>query len=145
MPYKDYENTKASVRARYHERVHGVPNTVRRPFRSPEEKAEFRAAYLKDYYTRPEVKLRARDRELQRIHGITWEQKILMYQEQDGLCGFCGLPLHPEISKAHVDHNHETGEVRKLLHKQCNTLVAAFEKQPELVDKIREYLCPSKV
>ncbi len=114
--------------------------SVRRPFRTKEQRASDRKQYLSEYYQQSEVKQRRHDNALRRCYGITWNDKVRMYHEQRGLCGFCGEPLDLEISKAHVDHNHETMEVRKLLHKHCNSTIGVFERKPELIDVLRGYL-----
>lgn len=41
--------------------------------------------------------------------------------EQGGLCPLCGYPIDLRIPKEGVvDHNHDTGEVRGVLHRSCN-------------------------
>lgn len=41
--------------------------------------------------------------------------------EQGGLCPLCGHPIDLRIPKEGVvDHNHDTGEVRGVLHRSCN-------------------------
>ena len=136
MPYKDYEQAKKRMRDLYYEKVHGIP--------APPLKArltvEQRAAKQKAHAALPEVKQRRHDMALRRLYGITWSDKVQMYQEQKGLCGLCGQPLDPEISKAHVDHNHETSEVRLLLHKQCNSIVAYFEEDLQRLETLVAYL-----
>lgn len=49
----------------------------------------------------------------------------LMLKSQNGLCDLCHQPL--EITNSHIDHNHETGVERGLLHSGCNTKLAAIE------------------
>jgi hypothetical protein len=145
MPYKDYEKHKTAVMARYHERVNGIPNLIRKPKLSLEERETRRKEYFLNYYARPDVKERQHSNELKRKYGITLETKKQMFAEQKGLCGFCGKLLLDSVTKAHVDHNHETGEVRKLLHKQCNSVIGVFENNLELINVLRDYLCPFKV
>jgi hypothetical protein len=42
--------------------------------------------------------------------------------KQHGLCDLCGKPSLPgEVLR--VDHNHETGETRGLIHQHCNSLL----------------------
>lgn len=73
-------------------------------------------------------------------YGITIEDKIRMYEEQQGLCGLCGKPLPAEINKCCVDHNHSTDAVRALLHRACNVALGYLEKYPELAWQIPAYL-----
>lgn len=45
--------------------------------------------------------------------------------KQGGLCPVCGLPISLQVMGAKsdyvVDHSHETGEVRGILHRSCNS------------------------
>ena len=45
-------------------------------------------------------------------------EKLLI--EQDRLCGLCQEPLHPD--EAVLDHSHQSGRIRKVLHRGCNVL-----------------------
>lgn len=74
-----------------------------------------------------------RDKKLRAAYGIGVEDYDRMYEEQDGKCFICG-EAHDLL---HVDHNHDTGEVRKLLCTLCNT---AFGKMRERVDYIERLL-----
>src|SRR5688572_26282042 len=60
---------------------------------------------------RPDVKRRERDQYLRRKYGITLEQYDEMFESQGGVCAICGREPRDDIS-LHVDHDHETGEVR---------------------------------
>jgi hypothetical protein len=41
---------------------------------------------------------------------------------QGGLCALCGLPIDLSIPKEGVvDHDHESGEIRGVLHRSCNS------------------------
>lgn len=140
MPYKDYEKQKAQTRAYYYEKTYGIPSPIKRPQLSLEEKIAKRKEYLRQYAQRPDIKDKKHDVALQRTYGITLNDKKDMYLVQEGLCGFCSKQLPEEIRLAHVDHNHTTGEVRKLLHKQCNYIVGVFENNPELLGVLSNYL-----
>lgn len=42
-------------------------------------------------------------------------------KEQGGLCPLCELPIDPKIPReAVLDHDHDTGECRGVLHRSCN-------------------------
>lgn len=42
-------------------------------------------------------------------------------KEQGGLCAICELPIDAKIPReAVLDHDHETGECRGVLHRSCN-------------------------
>jgi len=68
-----------------------------------------------------------------------------MLDSQNNVCVICG---QPETRKAasgktcylHVDHNHESGEVRGLLCHHCNTGIGAFKEDASLMQKAIEYI-----
>jgi|SRR5579863_3725447 len=82
----------------------------------------------------------AASRILKHRYGITLEQKREMYEAQKGLCKLCGDPLHADYRKANVDHDHETNEIRGLLHWSCNKLVGFYEKNEDLMALMSVYL-----
>lgn len=44
-----------------------------------------------------------------------------MLKEQGGLCPLCGLPIDLSIKgEGVIDHDHDTGRIRGLLHRSCN-------------------------
>lgn len=64
---------------------------------------------------------------LRKNYGLTSEQYVQMLDDQKGVCAICANPP-PEGKKLHVDHNHTTGEVRRLLCSRCNGALGWFEK-----------------
>jgi hypothetical protein len=56
----------------------------------------------------------------------TPEQMLIEWENQQGLCAACKLPL--KILKAHYDHDHTTGEGRGFVHAQCNLAEGAISK-----------------
>ena len=58
-------------------------------------------------------------------YGITLEQYDAMLVAQNGVCALCFRP--PSKYRLAVDHNHTTGQVRKLLCNGCNTKLFAIE------------------
>lgn len=76
-----------------------------------------------------------RNANLYRKYGIFEEDYDRMYEEQKGLCFLCNRER-----TLIVDHNHRTGKVRKLLCSGCNTGIAQFEHDPDLLDKAKEYI-----
>lgn len=79
------------------------------------------------------------NRALKQAYGIDTATKKRMYMNQRGLCGACGLPLSKNYRKAHVDHDHRTGQIRELLHAACNWLMGQEEAQPNILKKILVY------
>jgi Recombination endonuclease VII len=62
-----------------------------------------------------------RRRHLKRAYGITPEKYDELLAQQHGLCALCGKP--PDGENLMVDHDHETDEVRGLIHRFCNSLL----------------------
>lgn len=60
----------------------------------------------------------ARNWKLLDRYGITSEDYDRMLAEQMGLCRICRRP--PKTVRLHVDHDHDTGEIRGLLCPTCN-------------------------
>lgn len=85
-----------------------------------------------------------RDYRLQREYGITLEQYDAILASQDGNCALCGKPPKPggqrNASRLHVDHDHATGQVRRLLCNNCNRGLAAFFDDPDLMRRAAEYI-----
>ena len=77
--------------------------------------------------------------QLKSNYGITVEQYDEMYEAQDGCCAICGNP-EQGAKRFHVDHDHETGEVRALLCHLCNVGIGHFRDDPELLQAAIEYL-----
>jgi Autographiviridae endonuclease VII len=75
---------------------------------------------------------------LKRTYGLTVEEYEAMLAAQGGVCFICretpgDLPLH-------VDHDHVTGEVRKLLCVRCNNALGLFQESPQLFQAAADYL-----
>jgi Recombination endonuclease VII len=63
-----------------------------------------------------------RKRHLRRAYNWTPEKYDAELEKQHGLCALCGKP--PAVGEIlRVDHNHETGETRGLIHQHCNSLL----------------------
>lgn len=80
---------------------------------------------------------KTRDRNLRNTYGITIEDFEQMRDIQNGVCAICS---YPEIdgSDLSVDHDHETGKVRKLLCRSCNLMIK--RESPILLELGAEYL-----
>ena len=57
---------------------------------------------------------------LKRKYGITEEQYDAMLEAQDGKCACCGTTEPGGTGTFHVDHCHDSDEIRGLLCKACN-------------------------
>lgn len=73
-----------------------------------------------------------------RKYGMTYEKKSLMFSEQKGLCAICKKLMELD-NRCHVDHDHETGEIRGLLCNKCNSGLHYIENKQYTI-KAKEYL-----
>ena len=60
-----------------------------------------------------------------RKYGVTKADYLDMYVRQEGNCGLCGKPQRKRPFV--IDHDHESGEVRGLLHAPCNFALGYYE------------------
>lgn len=72
-----------------------------------------------------------------RQYGITEEQYNNMILSQNNLCAICNKPSNKTL---HIDHDHETGQVRGLLCSNCNTGIGFFKEDVAALTKAIEYL-----
>lgn len=86
--------------------------------------------------TPEEKKERARWSRILRVYGITKQQ----YEELDlGYCPIC-LSIWNNTTRPCVDHDHSTGRVRGLLCLYCNRYRVGHFRDPDLVQRIVDYL-----
>lgn len=78
--------------------------------------------------------------------GLSWDDYINMYANQQGSCAICKTPLALYGSKedkykiANVDHCHSSGIVRGLLCNKCNVGIGALMDNPTVLRNAAEYL-----
>ena len=78
-----------------------------------------------------------RKRLLETVYGITMEQYEDMVARQDGRCGICGR--RPKGSLC-VDHCHATRQIRKLLCRNCNSMLGFACDDPDVLEQAAGYL-----
>ncbi len=101
------------------------------------ENKDNRKTKAKVYYQRTKHKVAQyrSDLRLDRKYSLTREQWNEMLAKQNGLCGIC----NKSMAKPCVDHNHENGKVRGLLHRQCNLDLQVLENK-DFVINAQKYL-----
>lgn len=89
----------------------------------------------------------ARSSYLRRKFDLTIEDVNKMVKEQDNKCAICGSLYEQIIDKLgrkkinfHIDHNHQTGEIRGLLCNDCNWGVGYFKDSVVLLENTKKYL-----
>jgi hypothetical protein len=95
--------------------------------------------YWERYRNRPDRKRAERNSYLKRKYGITLKDFERMLEEQGGVCKVC-KEQRPNEQTLHVDHDHETGEVRGLLCFRCNNAIGDLRDDPDLVQELHDYL-----
>ncbi len=70
-------------------------------------------------------------------YGLTPEATAELLATQGGLCAICETPLDERM---HVDHDHETNEVRGLLCGTCNSGLGFFKDNLALLRRAADYL-----
>ena len=70
--------------------------------------------------------------------GITPEQLVDRYERQEECCAICKDGI--ELMDSAIDHNHDTGEFRGVLCKQCNRALGMFKDSPVVLRNALEYL-----
>ena len=75
-------------------------------------------------------------------YGITHEDYLAMLDKQGGKCAICGAAKTTCRRSKYfdVDHNHQTGQVRGLLCRDCNLTVGMVESKQYKLGLIRQYL-----
>lgn len=114
---------------------------------TPEAKSKH-AKYMREWLNKNQHRLKEyrKRADLKKSYNITLEQFNEMLVEQGGTCYICHQPetqVHPKSGLPYqlsVDHNHETGQVRRLLCNRCNKGLGMFEDSIELLDKLKMYL-----
>jgi hypothetical protein len=122
------------------------------PFRDPEQYKRYQKEYRiknkerlskweKEYWKKPEVRERQRNRELKKLYGIDLNEYNLLLESQDYGCAICGSTETGAKSSKNfcVDHCHETGKVRGLLCKSCNIMLGEAKDNPSILSKGIDY------
>ena len=77
---------------------------------------------------------------LQRNYGISLADYDEMLEAQDNGCAICGKMPEENGQRLSVDHDHETGQVRGLLCRHCNSGLGYFMHGPERLRNAIAYL-----
>lgn len=103
---------------------------------------EKRNAYMREYQQRPHAKAYRRARHFMKRYGITVEEYETRVADQRGLCAACGRVPQGERHHAelHVDHDHETGQVRGLLCSPCNMALGLLSDDPNRMRGLIRYI-----
>lgn len=70
-------------------------------------------------------------------YGLLHEDYLLMLKNQKYRCKICKEKFD---KTPHVDHDHETGQVRGLLCRGCNSLLGFAKESPTILSSATQYL-----
>lgn len=77
---------------------------------------------------------------IKRFYGITEAAYTEIYKKQEGKCAICKAELEFRSKFTHIDHNHETLEVRGLLCHPCNTAIGLLKEDETIIINAFKYL-----
>ena len=84
-----------------------------------------------------------KNRYLERVYDISLEDYNFLLESQNNKCKICKRECSSGKSLA-VDHNHDTGEVRGLLCKNCNIGLGMFFDNLDFLESAVLYLKPTQ-
>lgn len=103
----------------------------------PSRTAEHRRKWLDGYRANnPDV---FRDQSYRSKYGITINDYDRMLAQQGGRCAICATDK-PDGGRFCIDHCHDTGDVRALLCRCCNTGIGNLRDDPKIVEAALRYL-----
>lgn len=95
------------------------------------------SAYHKQY--RKQNPDRCRGYQLKKF-GLTVGDYNKMFSDQKGCCAICGVHQSEFKKRLAVDHNHITGQVRRLLCSNCNKGIGNLQEDIQILHKAIAYL-----
>lgn len=78
--------------------------------------------------------------DLKKNYGMSIDEYQDLWSSQDGRCACCGAEESSHKRRLHVDHDHDTGQVRGLLCTKCNPGLGYFGDSIEKLEMAIEYL-----
>lgn len=95
----------------------------------------------KEYYSKPENKLKFKDQTLRRTFGIGIEDYNILFINQNGLCAICNNPQVSTRNKSlAIDHSHKSGKIRGLLCDNCNRAIGLLKDDIAILKSAIRYL-----
>lgn len=100
----------------------------------------------KTSYKESKRRISIRNSQLLKTYGISFEDYVELYEQQNGCCAICKISLillgdsETQYRTACVDHNHITGKIRNLLCHSCNRGLGLFKDNATLLRLAAEYL-----
>lgn len=86
----------------------------------------------------PAKNRRDNDKRIERKYGLTQEEYTSRLEQQGHSCAICGKQFSGD--RPHVDHDHDTGQVRGILCGSCNVGLGYFYDNAEFLLSAVAYL-----
>ena len=88
-----------------------------------------------------EGRRREKTNQFRHLYGITYEDYEELLAEQGYACEICRQPhIHEKGKRMYVDHDHETGVLRGLLCRNCNSVLGLAHDSSEVLKRAAEYI-----
>jgi len=130
----DWVEQERSRGRAYMQKHRADPENRKKSYAAHKEWAQKNKHYLneknRERNQKPEYKLKARERLLNKNYGMSSEDFQRLFDEQEGSCAICRKTLRIEKmgkDRAVVDHDHSTGKVRGILCSPCNLSLGILE------------------
>ena len=91
-----------------------------------------------------ELKKRQYKANIKYMYGVSIEWVEERLAAHNNKCKVCGTKMKLYTNTVAIDHCHETGEVRDIVCKKCNTAMGQFRDDPKLIAKAIDYLTEMK-
>lgn len=149
LPLDDFHREKRSATG-YQRWCRDCSNNYRRDVYAarPAVRQRSKEARQRQYVKNPQhVIQRTRKNEMLKKYGLSWEQYQALLLLQNNRCALCETDEPRGQGSWHIDHNHDTGEVRGLLCHPCNTSLGVWEKLMKQfgIEKIARYIANAAV
>ncbi len=103
------------------------------------------ATMCRPCYDTPDEKSRRKASGLKRNYGLSLEDFNTLLEQQRHCCALCRKPFSTgHAAGPAVDHDHNTGAIRGILHNACNSRLGSFGDDPDLLDAAALYLRTSR-
>ena len=77
---------------------------------------------------------------IKKNYGITEEQYLKIFNEQNGFCAICKQKNYTQAGRLVIDHCHKTGKIRGLLCRKCNSGIGLLKDNVDLLKAAVQYL-----
>lgn len=91
------------------------------------------------YQAKPEYPKIRQNAYLLKRYGMSLVAYHSMLEAQRNTCAICCTPLSPQRG-THVDHNHQTQQIRGILCNACNRGLGYLKDSPQLLQRAIDYL-----